>query len=122
MKMNGLLALGRAIMFAVVLCFCSTSFAQKQDVKGVVVDVNGIPLVGVSIMEKGTTNGVVSDLDGNFKMKAADNGVLVVSYLGYSTREVVAKAGKTLQIVLKENTELLDEVVVVGYGTCSRTA
>lgn len=117
MKMNGLLALGRAIMFAVVLCFCSTSFAQKQDVKGVVVDVNGIPLVGVSIMEKGTTNGVVSDLDGNFKMKAADNGVLVVSYLGYSTREVVAKAGKTLQIVLKENTELLDEVVVVGYGT-----
>ncbi|WP_317664168.1 TonB-dependent receptor [Maribacter sp. TH_r10] len=91
---------------------------QKLQVSGVVMDENGNLLAGATIVEKGTKNGVIADFDGKFIIQVVnDAAVLQVSYLGYTTKEIVV-AGKTdLQIVLKENAAALEEVVVVGYGT-----
>lgn len=88
---------------------------QTQTVTGLVVDSNGEPVIGASIAEKGTTNGVVTDIDGKFTLNVRSGAVLTISFVGYQTQEV--KAVRTMKIVLKEDTELLEEVVVVGYGT-----
>lgn len=111
------LALGRLGMLAIASSFCGLATAQIKDVKGTITDSSGEPLIGVSIMEKGTSNGTVSDIDGNFTISTNKSNTLVISYLGYTSQEVNATSGKPLQILLKENTELLDEVIVVGYGT-----
>ncbi|HJD10596.1 MAG TPA: TonB-dependent receptor [Candidatus Phocaeicola caecigallinarum] len=88
---------------------------QSGTISGVVVDVNGDPIIGASVLLKGTSNGMITDLDGRFSLSGT-KGVLVVSYIGYKTQEINL-AGKTiLQIVLEEDAEVLDEVVVVGYG------
>ena len=107
------LALGRLGMLAIASSFCGLATAQIKDVKGTITDSSGEPLIGVSIMEKGTSNGTVSDIDGNFTISTNKSNTLVISYLGYTSQEVNATSGKPLQILLKENTELLDEVVVV---------
>lgn len=91
---------------------------QSVVVKGQVVDLNGDPVIGASVLEKGTNNGVITDIDGNFTLKVANrNSVVVVSYLGYKATEVKASDKKISQITLREDSEILDEVVVVGYGT-----
>src|SRR3712207_8972121 len=88
---------------------------QTINVKGVVVDVQGQPVIGASVLEKGTTNGGVTDINGNFILNVKSGAILQISYIGYRNQEV--KAEKTMKIVLREDTELLSEVVVVGYGT-----
>ena len=95
------------------------SVMQSSVVKGTVVDANGEPIIGASVVVKGnTTIGTITDLNGNFELaNTPSQGVLVVSYVGYQTKEVSYSAGRTLEIVLKEDTETLDEVVVVAYGT-----
>ena len=90
---------------------------QKQTVSGVVKDATGEPVIGASIVEKGTTNGTITDFDGNFSLEVSKGATLVISFVGYQTQEVVATPGKTLNIQLSEDAEVLDEVVVVGYGT-----
>lgn len=91
---------------------------QNQQIKGQVVDKDGIPIIGANIMEKGTTNGTITDLDGNFTLSVSStSAVLVVSYIGYVSQEIEVGNAQSLNIVLKEDTETLDEVVVVGYGT-----
>ncbi|EJX00885.1 secreted protein containing TonB-dependent receptor, plug domain protein, partial [gut metagenome] len=93
-----------------------TALAQTKEVTGVVSDAFG-PVIGASVLEKGTTNGVITDLDGNFKLTvSSDNAVLQVSYVGYSTQEIATKGKKSFRIRLKEDAEMLQEVVVVGYG------
>lgn len=94
----------------------ATSTKDKK-VTGKVVDAKGEPVIGATIMEKGTTNGTITDFDGNFTLNVSDNSMLEVSYVGYQTQSVKAISGKNLAVTLKEDTELLDEVVVVGYGT-----
>ncbi len=89
---------------------------QQGVVKGQVVDETGEPIIGASILLKGTTNGVITDLDGNFVLTNASKGTLVVSFVGYKTQEVPINGQKDFKIVLKEDSEVLDEVVVVGYG------
>lgn len=92
--------------------------AGKVIVKGVIKDAEGNPIIGASIVERGSTsNGTISDVDGNFSLLVSRDASLEVSYIGYTTTEVKVVEGKQLVITLKENTELLDEVVVVGYGT-----
>ena len=87
-------------------------------VSGTVVDETGQPLIGVNVKLKGTTIGVITDLDGNFTLKGVpENAVLVVSYVGYREQELKVGAQKQLSIKLQEDTEVLDEVVVIGYGT-----
>jgi iron complex outermembrane receptor protein len=88
-------------------------------VSGVVSDPDGEPLAGATILEKGTSNGTSTDIDGNYTLNVKEGKTLVFSYIGYDAQEVKAKAG-TLNVTLKENSALLDEVVVVGYGTMRR--
>src|SRR3712207_29401 len=87
---------------------------QNQTVTGWVVDTKGDPMIGASVVEKGTTNGIITDMEGKFTLNVKPNAVLEISYVGYKTQEV--KASNQMKIVLKEDTELIDEVVVVGYG------
>ena len=89
---------------------------QAQTVTGTVVDETGEPLIGASVMVKGNADGVVTDIDGQFTMKVAQGTTLLISYIGYKTQEVKVE-GPTLNIVMAEDNALLDEVVVVGYGT-----
>ncbi len=100
------------------ILFHIPAFAQQGQVTGTVVDNTGEPLIGATIIEKGTATGTATDFDGNFVLfvKDIDKAVLVVSYVGYATEEVAVKGQKHLDITLRENSELLDELVVVGYG------
>lgn len=94
------------------------SVLQQKAISGKVVDSKGESIIGANIMEKGTTNGTITDFDGNFSLNVAANAVLQISYIGYKTQEIPAsqlKAGAV--ITLKEDTEVMDEVVVIGYGT-----
>lgn len=89
-------------------------------VKGVVTDKTGFPLPGATVTEKGQKAGTVTDLDGNFTLKVSRrNATVVVSFLGYTTREVVAR-GNSLNVVMEENSKLLDELIVVGYGSMKK--
>lgn len=92
---------------------------KKRKVSGTVKDINGQPVIGANITEKGTANGTITDLDGNYTLEVSDDGTLVVSYIGYKTQEIPASQIKRGQqsITLREDTEIMDEVVVVGYGT-----
>ena len=89
---------------------------QSGFVKGQVVDEKGEPIIGASISVKGTTNGVITDMDGNFTLNVAPGATLVISYIGYKNQEMKVIPGKSLNIILQEDTETLEEVVVVGYG------
>ena len=90
---------------------------QKQSVSGVVKDATGEPVIGASVVEKGTTNGTITDFDGVFNLDVAPGATLTISFIGYKTLEVSAVPGKQLNVEMVEDTEVLDEVVVVGYGT-----
>lgn len=89
---------------------------QKKTLTGQVVDVNGIPMVGVTVMEKGTSNGGITDIDGNFSLEVSDNAVIQFSYIGYKTLELPASGKVKLNVTLKEDTEVLEEVVVTALG------
>lgn len=90
---------------------------QTVSITGTIVDTNGEPLIGVNILEAGTTNGVISDFNGKFTLNAHSNATLKVSYVGYITQSIPLSGRKNLIVTLKEDTEALDEVVVIGYGT-----
>lgn len=95
-----------------------TATVNASNVTGVVVDASGVPLIGVNVLEKGTTNGTITDFDGKFTLNVSSpNAKLVISYIGYVSQEVSAPKNGELKVVLKEDTETLEEVVVVGYGT-----
>ncbi len=94
--------------------------AQNVTVKGVVSDQIG-PAIGVSVVEKGTTNGTTTDLDGQFTLSVKPDAVLVISSIGYATQEITVGSQREFIISLQEDTEFLDEVVVVGYGTMKKS-
>lgn len=96
-------------------------FAQQITVQGVVKDQTGETVIGASVMEKGTTNGTITGIDGDFSLNMSPNGTLVVSFVGYKTQEVQVKGQKQLLVVLSEDAEMLDEVVVIGYGTMKKS-
>ena len=109
----------------IICCLCTymLAFAQQRTVTGTVVDDLGQPLIGVSILEKGTTNGVITDMDGNFSLKlTSENPTLVFSYIGYKTQEVSVGGKTTLNVTMSEDAEQLDEVVVVGYGVQKKSS
>lgn len=110
-----------AVALMLMLSFFMTAMsANAQDtVTGVVTDEAGEPLIGASVMVIGTKVGTSTDIDGNFKINVAQGKKLQVSYVGYKTKEVVVR-GKMINIALKEDNELLDEVVVIGYGTMKK--
>ena len=92
---------------------------QANTVEGIVTDANGEPIIGASIVIKGTTNGTITDLDGKFSLSDA-TGTLVISYIGYKTQEIALNGQKQLKVVMKEDSEMLEEVVVVGYGSVKK--
>ena len=106
------------VVFALLLLNSTLAFAQNQ-VNGIVTDKTGEPLIGVNVVEKGTTNGVITDFNGQFTLNVAQGKTLVFSYVGYTTQEITVK-GSSLKIIMEEDSKTLDEVVVVGYGSMSR--
>lgn len=90
-------------------------------VSGTVLDATGEPIIGASVVEKGTTNGTVTDMDGKFTLTVSSaKAELEVSYIGYKTQTLKSQAGKPLSVTMSEDTEMLDEVIVVGYGTMKK--
>lgn len=104
-----------AMACAIVLLSSSQVMAQKT-VSGVVTDANGEALIGANILEKGTSNGTISDIDGSYSLSVAEGATLVFSYTGFTTQEIQTGASNTVSVTLQEG-ELLNEVVVTGYGT-----
>ena len=89
-----------------------SSYAQDITVKGVVKDSKfGDPIIGASVLVKGTTNGTISDMDGNFTLAAPKDGTLTISYIGYKSQEIPVNGQQNLNIILDEDVEALDEVV-----------
>jgi len=100
-----------------------TSFGvqqQKRQVSGTVTDVNGEPVIGANVIEKGTANGTVTDTDGRFFLTIESGGVLQISYIGYLGQEINTAGRTSFDIVLQEDTKLLAEVVVIGYGSLDK--
>lgn len=93
----------------------------KRQIKGKVVDAAGEIVIGANVLEKGTTNGVITDIDGNFVLNVSSGATLEISYIGYVTQTIKVTNQTSLHIVLKEDSETLDEVVVVGYGTMKKS-
>lgn len=93
----------------------------KKQIKGKVVDATGETVIGANVLEKGTTNGVITDFDGNFVLNVSEGATLEISYIGYVTQTIKITNQTSLNIVLKEDSETLDEVVVVGYGTMKKS-
>lgn len=118
------------VTLSLVVSICSTStilassepvispiVQQGEVAKGVVIDANGEPIIGATVVVKGTTNGVVTDLDGAFSLNNVEKGAIIeISFVGYTTQTVTWK-GQNLNVTLKDDNQVLDEVVVVGYGT-----
>ena len=104
----------RLSKLSIIWMLLTCALAMSAQVSGVIVDETGEPIIGASILEKGTTNGTITDYDGNFTLDVAEGAMLDISYVGYAPQSVKATAG--MHIVLKEDTEVLEEVVVVGYG------
>ncbi|MBQ0149039.1 MAG: TonB-dependent receptor [Bacteroidales bacterium] len=104
-----------------LLCCISLSAQTTKTVTGVVSDDKGLAIIGASIIEKGTQNGAITDLDGNYSIKVQEGTTLEISSIGYKTVEVVVGSQSVYNATLGEDTQLLDEVVVVGYGTMKRS-
>ena len=111
-----------ALAFFTLLLCSMNSYAQSITVTGVVSDATGESLPGVSVAVKGTTNGTITDLDGKYSLDVKKNATLVFSYIGMKTQELNVAGRKTVNVVLKDDTELLDEVIVVGYGTQKKSS
>ena len=90
---------------------------QTRKVQGTVVDDLGVPVIGANVSVKGTTNGTITDMDGNFLLEVPNNAILEITYIGYRPQEIAIKGQTRVDIKLAEDTQKLDEVVVVGYGT-----
>ncbi|WP_372755657.1 SusC/RagA family TonB-linked outer membrane protein [Mariniflexile sp.] len=110
----------KLLLIALVLGFSSNSWAQGK-VSGVVTDGQNIPIPGVNVIVKGTSIGTATDFDGKYQINAKKGDVLVLSYLGFQTKEVTYNGQPSLNIKLTEDTSQLDEVVVIGYGSVKRS-
>ncbi|APQ19252.1 SusC/RagA family TonB-linked outer membrane protein [Maribacter hydrothermalis] len=110
------------LLMAVLLFFFSqNTFSQERNISGFVADSQGVPLSGASVVIKGTTTGVQTDFDGNYSIDAATGNILVFSYLGFNPTEITISNSDVIDVTLVENTAMLDEVVVTGYGSQTRS-
>ena len=112
--------MNKQILFLLFALFAVTSYAQNVAIKGTVVDADNEPLTGVSVVIKGTTNGTITDYDGNFSLTGKEGSTLVFSYIGMKTQEVLFSKSP-VHVVMKDDTELLEEVVVIGYQTIKKS-
>ena len=105
----------RKLFFVMFLLSSTLIFAQNK-VTGVVTDKSGMPLIGVNVVEKGTTNGNITDVDGKYSIDVQNGKTLVFSFIGFTPQEVKVTQ-RVINVVMSEDTQTLDEVVVVGYGS-----
>lgn len=106
--------------FLILVLFCAVSswaVAQNRVITGTVKDVSGEPVIGANVTEVGTTNGTITNLDGNFSLSVSPQGSITVSFIGYKSQTIAVGGRSVIPVVLNEDSETLDEVVVVGYGT-----
>lgn len=109
------------IFTLLLFCFVSVSYMQAQNISGTVVDSSNEPLIGVSVVIKNTANGTITDIDGRYSVTVPDSkSTLVFSYIGYVTKEITVGNSRTINVVMEEDAQTLDEVVVVGYGTMKK--
>lgn len=99
----------------------STPQQNTRQITGTVIDATGMPIIGANVMVKGTTNGTITDIDGKFTLEVAKDAILQVSYIGYMNQEIPVGNKSVLSISLQEDTQKLDEVVVIGYGTMKKS-
>ena len=108
----------KSLKLLFLLCmFPLWAFGQNITVKGVVKDATGQTVIGASVVQKGTTNGTISDFDGNFTLTVPSDAVLTISFVGYKTQEIPVAGKTSLEVTLSEDAQMLDNVIVVGYGT-----
>ncbi len=111
----------RVSLLILIGLLCNFSiFAQDITVRGNVKDVTGEPIIGASVLQVGTTNGIITDVDGNFSLTVPGNSSINISYIGYVSQTLAVNGQTSFNIILKEDVEALDEVVVVGYATGSK--
>ncbi len=109
------------IVALTILSVAFPALAQKITVTGTVTDATGEPLIGASVLVKGTMSGTATDIDGNYRIQADSNGTLTFSYVGYNIQDVAIEGRTTLNVVMKENTVMLNEVVAIGYGVVKKS-
>ena len=110
--------ISRFLFLLMLICLPVRALAQEKTIGGIVTDEEGNALIGVSVVVENTTNGTITDIDGKFQLKGiSQNSTLVISYLSFQTQKIVVGNQGSIDIRLKEDTKVLDEVVVVGYGT-----
>ena len=119
--MNRLLLLKRVYSTFLLSMLCVLAFAQGKQISGIIKDSAGEPMIGVNVLVKGTANGTITDFDGKFVIQdVKDSDVLTVTYVGYVSQSIAVGNKSSFNIILKEDTEALDEVVVIGYGTVKK--
>ena len=107
----------RVLMILLMSFISVVSFAQGRQITGSVIDATGEPMIGVNVLVRGTTNGTITDIDGQFILQNVDdNAILIVSYIGYLAQEIPVTNKTIINVTLREDTQSLDEVVVIGYG------
>ncbi|MGK7388853.1 MAG: SusC/RagA family TonB-linked outer membrane protein [Candidatus Cyclobacteriaceae bacterium M2_1C_046] len=106
-----------SLNLVLLLCICTSAWAQERTVSGAVTDQDGLPMPGVTVIEKGTNNGTITDIDGNYKLTVGDDATLVFSYVGFKGAEVPVEGQSTIDMQMSVDVTQLSEVVVVGYGT-----
>lgn len=112
----------RPLGLFILLCLIPLwALAQTITVKGVVKDSSGEPVIGASVLEVGTSNGTITDLGGGFSLKVSSKGKLIISFIGYQKQEILVGGKSQFNIIMKDDTKVLDEVVVVGYGQMKRS-
>lgn len=110
------------LLFLLMMFLSLTAWGQNKQVKGTVVSAtDGEPIIGASVVEKGTQNGTVSDLSGQFTITVKQNATISVSYLGFKTKDIDVKGQNNIKVELAEDAQLLDQVVVIGYGTAKKS-
>lgn len=109
----------KVLSFIMMALFAANLYAQNSEITGTVVDTADEPVIGASVLIKGTTDGCVTDIDGNFALKGKKGSVLVISYIGMETIEVTYQ-GSPLKVTLRDDSQLLEDVVVIGYGTMDK--
>ena len=104
------------------LCVSMIALAQQNSITGTVVDAHREPIIGASVLEKGTSNGTITNLDGEYSLKVSPGAILVFSYIGYKTQEIPVNTKVNVNVTLVEDAEQLEEVVVVGYGVQKKSS
>ena len=103
------------------LLFTTLTFGQAQTVKGTVIDENGDPMIGVNVVIKGTTTGVITNTDGNYGIEASPDATLIFSFIGYNTEEITVGNQSVINVSLQPDVTQLQDIVVVGYGSMKKS-